>query len=138
RRRRQVGDLPVRRAAHQHIAAALARAALDPVDVAAIDPDLAEAERLADDQFRGDRRAPGAVGESFTIGHYFAAAAAAIRSPKAGRMSRAKRWMLSREPPKLIITYPTPPARSASSFVAMSSGVPKIAVSLPRWRTAAS
>src|SRR5437660_878566 len=65
RRRRQVGDLAVRRAAHQHIAAALARPALDPVDVAAIDPNLAETDRLADDQFRGDRRAPGTIGEGF-------------------------------------------------------------------------
>src|SRR5207248_9071342 len=69
RGRRDIGDLPVGRAAHQHVAAAFAGPPLDPVDVAAIDPDVAEAERLADDQLRGDRRTPGAKGQGFAIGH---------------------------------------------------------------------
>src|SRR5438067_11336407 len=69
RRRGDISDLPIGRAAHQHIAAAFARAPLDPVDVAAIDADVAEPERLPDDQLRGDRRAPGAIRQGFAICH---------------------------------------------------------------------
>src|SRR5205814_7243158 len=68
-RRRNVLDGGIRASAHQHIAAALGGAPLDPVDVAAIDADIAEAERLADNQLRGDRRAPSAIGQGFAIGH---------------------------------------------------------------------
>src|SRR5205085_11431275 len=60
---------------------------------------------------------------------YFAAAARAGLPAKAGMMSRAKRRIFSREPPKLIMTYSTPPARNAANFRAMSSGVPNSAVS---------
>ncbi len=47
---------------HQHIAATLARPAFGPIDVGAVDNDAAEPDRLGDDQIRGDRRAPRAVG----------------------------------------------------------------------------
>src|SRR4051794_2515922 len=77
--------------------------------------------------------------------HYAYFAATAIVCPsiaglsaKAGMISRAKRRIFLIEPPKLISTYSTPPSRNASSFFAMSSGVPKIAVSSQRRRTSSS
>jgi hypothetical protein len=55
RRRGDVGDGTIRRAADDDIAPALARPALEPVNVAAVDQYVAEPDRLADDQVRGDR-----------------------------------------------------------------------------------
>jgi hypothetical protein len=55
---------------------------------------------------------------SLEEGH-FAAAASGSASAKAGMMSRAKRRILWREPPKLTMTYSTPPRRSASSLRAI-------------------
>ena len=69
---------------------------------------------------------------------YFAAAASAGLAAKAGMISRAKRRMFSREPPKLTIMYSTPPARSASILRQISSGVPNSAVSSQMRRTSFS
>ncbi len=65
-RRRDVGDGAIRRAPDEDAAPLLARPSLDPVDVLAIDQDVAEADRLGDDQIRGDRRAPAAIEQSFS------------------------------------------------------------------------
>jgi len=75
---------------------------------------------------------------SYRAAPYFAAAASRGGSAKAGMMSRAKRRMFAREPPKLTMTYSTPPARSASSLRAIWSGVPKSAVSSHSRRISAS
>src|SRR5262249_2866527 len=61
---------------------------------------------------------------------YFAAKTCISGSPaNAGMMSRAKRRICSRDPPKLIMTYSTPPFRNFSSLRMISSGVPKRALS---------
>src|SRR5216683_4896021 len=61
---------------------------------------------------------------------YFAAKTRICGSPaKAGMMSRAKRRICSRDPPKLMITYSTPPFCSLSSLRMISSGLPKRALS---------
>ena len=49
---------------HQHGAAGLARAALEPVGVAAVDAHLVEGHLPRRQGLRGDRRGPGAVGEA--------------------------------------------------------------------------
>src|SRR6266436_4460907 len=62
--------------------------------------------------------------------YYFAANTCGCGSPaKAGMMSRAKRRICSRDPPKLMMTYSTPPCRRFSSLRMTSSGLPKRALS---------
>src|SRR5271167_3350334 len=61
---------------------------------------------------------------------YFAAKTCICGSPaKAGIMSRAKRRICSRDPPKLMMTYSTPPFCNFSSLRMISSGEPKRALS---------
>src|SRR6516162_6635522 len=61
---------------------------------------------------------------------YFAAKTCICGSPaKAGIMSRAKRRICSRDPPKLMMMYSTPPFCSFSSLRMISSGEPKSALS---------
>src|SRR6516164_6255362 len=70
---------------------------------------------------------------------YFAATTCICGSPaKAGMMSRAKRRICSRDPPKLMMSYSTPPFRSFSSLFMISSGEPKRALSALSWRASLS
>ena len=61
RRWRHVLDVAVRPAPDDHVASSLRRPALDPVDVLAVDDDLAEAHGARDDEVGRDRRPPRAV-----------------------------------------------------------------------------
>ena len=65
---RHVGSLTIRGAAHDDPAAALGGAGLQPVNVAAVQGDAAEAHGLGHDGLGGDRRLPGTVGGDG--GHY--------------------------------------------------------------------
>ena len=61
---------------------------------------------------------------------YFAAKTCSCGSPaKGGMMSRAKRRICSRDPPKLMMMYSTPPFCNFSSLRIISSGEPKRALS---------
>src|SRR5580704_8785483 len=70
--------------------------------------------------------------------HWPANASGCGSSANAGMRSRAKRRMFSREPPKLMMTYATPPWRRASSLHMISSGVPKSALSAFSYRASSS
>src|SRR5262249_43292513 len=52
----------IRRTADDDVPTALGRAALDPVDVVAVEHDLTQADRPGGGQLGGNRRLPGSVG----------------------------------------------------------------------------
>ena len=61
RRWRHVNGLALEIHAHQHISAGLRRTGLDPIDVIAVQGNLAQSDGLGDDQIGGYRRFPRTV-----------------------------------------------------------------------------
>ena len=57
-RRGHIGCRPVRGAAHEHRAPALLRPRFEPIDIGAVEQDLAEPDRRGNDHVGGDRRRP--------------------------------------------------------------------------------
>src|SRR5205807_4981101 len=66
---RDVFDRSAGATSNDDVAAGFGRALLDPIDVVAIQLDLAEADDAGHDGVGGDRRAPRAVGTDFFVFH---------------------------------------------------------------------
>ena len=67
--RGNIGGRAVRGAPNQNRAPALLGARFEPIDIAAVEHDLAESDRRGDDHVRGDRRGPRTIGCCLGLWH---------------------------------------------------------------------